>query len=135
MTHPEFAGKFGSNVMGNPIGVSPALITSDRYLLLGRRTSAVAYYPNRIHPFSGSLEPKDADPFAAVARELREELGLESSEISSIRCIGIAEDANLVQPELIFFAQTLRTKNEVEAKLDKRETSIGSCDPRNVRCR
>ena len=53
MSHPELADRFGADVMANPVGVSPALETADGYLLLGRRNSAVAYYPGRLHPFAG----------------------------------------------------------------------------------
>jgi hypothetical protein len=121
MAHPEFASQFGPEVMGNPVGVSPALFTSDGYLLLGHRTQSVAYYPGRIHPFSGSLEPADVDPFAAVGRELKEELSLETADISDIRCTGIVEDASLRQPELIFTAESNRTRPEIEGRLDQLE--------------
>ena len=29
--------------------------------MLGRRNASVAYYPGRVHPFSGSLEPQEQD--------------------------------------------------------------------------
>ena len=35
ISHPELAERFGRAVMANPVGVSPALETSDGYLLLG----------------------------------------------------------------------------------------------------
>jgi hypothetical protein len=48
--------------------VSPALLTADGFLMMGRRNASVAYYPNRVHPFAGALDPGDADMFAAVRR-------------------------------------------------------------------
>ena len=36
MSHPELADRYGPDVLANPIGVSPALETSDGQLLLGR---------------------------------------------------------------------------------------------------
>jgi 8-oxo-dGTP pyrophosphatase MutT (NUDIX family) len=121
MAHPEFADQFGPEVMANPVGLSPALLTSDGYLLLGHRSDRVAYYPGRIHPFSGSLEPADADLFSAVGRELKEELSLDTADISEIRCTGIVEDASLRQPELIFAAESIRTRTEIESRLDQLE--------------
>jgi 8-oxo-dGTP pyrophosphatase MutT (NUDIX family) len=118
MAHPEFADTFGPEVMANPVGVSPALLTGDNQLLLGRRSSTVAYYPNRVHPFAGCMEPKDPDPFASVVRELKEELSLQQNELNDIRCIGIAEDQSLRQPELIFSVDTTRSRAEIEANLD-----------------
>jgi 8-oxo-dGTP pyrophosphatase MutT (NUDIX family) len=118
MAHPEFAERIGAAVMANPVGISPALLSGDGQLLLGHRTKSVAYYPERIHPFAGSLEPGDSDVFAAVARELNEELSLQTSDIAEIRCTGIAEDQILRQPELIFSVRSQRTRAEIEARLD-----------------
>ena len=44
-----------------------SLLTRDGWLLYGRRNATVAYYPNRVHPFAGTLEPGDlADVFGAA---------------------------------------------------------------------
>jgi 8-oxo-dGTP pyrophosphatase MutT (NUDIX family) len=118
MAHPEFADLYGAQVMANPVGVSPALLTSDGQLLLGRRSATVAYYPSRVHPFAGCMEPKDPDPFAAILRELKEELSLEKEDLQEINCIGIAEDASLRQPELIFSVRIAVTRARIEAQLD-----------------
>ena len=65
------------------LGISVALISRDQRLVMGRRNERVAYYPGRIHPFAGALEPADElDIFAAVRRELQEELGL--AEIAAV---------------------------------------------------
>ena len=118
MANPDFARKYGSAVMANPVGVSPALVTRDGQLLLGRRTARVAYYPSRVHPFAGCMEPDDSGPFSAVHRELSEELSLLQSEINDLRCTGIAEDKNLNQPELIFAARTSLSRSQIESRLD-----------------
>jgi 8-oxo-dGTP pyrophosphatase MutT (NUDIX family) len=123
MAHPEFAGTFGREVMANPVGVSPAILTSDGQLLLGRRSSTVAYYPSRVHPFAGCMEPKDPDPFASIVRELNEELSIERTDLREIRCIGIAEDESLCQPELIFSVNSALSRSEIEARLDPVEHS------------
>lgn len=118
LSHPELADRFGPEVMANPVGVSPALHTADDFLLLGRRNSSVAYYPNRIHPFAGALEPRDdGDVLAAVRRELREELSLADEDILEVRCTGVAEDRALRQPELLFRADTRLTRAQLEAQV------------------
>jgi 8-oxo-dGTP pyrophosphatase MutT (NUDIX family) len=106
----------------NPVGLSAALVTSDGWVMLGRRNASVAYYPNRIHPFAGSLEPGElSNIFDGVRRELREELKLEVADVAQLRCIGVIEDASLAQPELIFMAQSTRRRTEIEALLDDAE--------------
>jgi len=123
LSHPELADRFGPVILGNPVGVSSLLQTSDDVLLLGRRNDSVAYYPGRIHPFAGSLEPQDADVFAAVRRELEEELSLADGDLSHMTCAGIAEDARIRQPELIFRVRTSRSRAQIESSLDETEHS------------
>jgi hypothetical protein len=106
----------------NPIGLSAALVTSDGWLMLGRRNASVAYYPNRIHPFAGSLEPAEmSNVFDGVMRELEEELRFTPSDLAELRCIGLIEDARIRQPELIFSATSKRTRADVESMMDAGE--------------
>jgi 8-oxo-dGTP pyrophosphatase MutT (NUDIX family) len=122
LAHPELADQFGREVMANPVGVSPALHTSDDFLLLGRRNATLAYYPNRTHPFAGALEPRDqGDLFAAVRRELREELSLKESDGAEVRCTGVAEDFALRQPELLFRVRTPLTRKQIESQVHAEE--------------
>ncbi len=122
LRHPELADQYGRDILANPVGVSPALETSDGWLMMGRRNSSVAYYPNRIHPFAGAVEPRDAlNIFDAVLRELGEELGFSSEDIEAIRCTGIAEDRSIRQPELIFRVLSTRTKARIEESVDQTE--------------
>jgi 8-oxo-dGTP pyrophosphatase MutT (NUDIX family) len=120
--HPELADRYGREILANPFGVSPALQTADGWLMMGRRNGSVAYYPNRIHPFAGAVEPRDAlNVFDAVMRELKEELGFTSDDVADVRCTGIAEDRSIRQPELIFRVLSTRTKAEIEAGVDRTE--------------
>jgi hypothetical protein len=92
----HLADTFGREVLANPVGLSTALQTADGYLVLGRRNDSVAYYPNRVHPFAGALEPAEpTDVFAEIRRELREELSLADADLTTIRCVGLAEDRSL----------------------------------------
>jgi 8-oxo-dGTP pyrophosphatase MutT (NUDIX family) len=132
LAHPELAEKFGRDVMANPVGVSPALHTADDFLLLGRRNATLAYYPNRTHPFAGALEPRDkGDLFAAVRRELAEELSLRDSDIAEIRCTGIAEDRALRQPELLFRVRTTLMRKQIESQVHADEHGGSVAIPAN----
>jgi hypothetical protein len=118
----HLADQFGVRVLANPVGLSTIVGSTDGWLLLGRRSSAVAYYPDRIHPFAGALEPAETlDVFAEVRRELREELSMGPSEIDDIRCIGLVEDRSLRQPELIFLTRSPLTRGQIESNLDPAE--------------
>jgi len=122
LSHPDLADKYGPEALANPVGLSCALETSDGYLMLGRRNASLAYYPLRIHPFAGSLEPAEhLDVFAGVERELIEELSLGRPDISSIVCIGMIEDLSLRQPELVFRVRSTRSRKQIEQTLDTAE--------------
>src|SRR5204862_549264 len=122
LTHPDLGDRYGPAVLANPVGVSAALETADDLLLLGRRNAAVAYYPERVHPFAGALEPRDGDDvFAAVRRELAEELSLSTADVPGLTCAGLVEDRALRQPELIFLARSRLTRREIESNLDRAE--------------
>lgn len=130
LCHPDLGERYGRRALANPVGVSPALETADGFLLLGRRNASVAYYPGRLHPFAGCLEPGDApgkgespapDLFAAVRRELGEELSLSDEDVPVVRCTGIVEDLSLRQPELIFRVRSRLTRREIESRLDRAE--------------
>jgi hypothetical protein len=111
-----------ARALANPLGLSAALLTSDGWLMLGRRNASVAYYPNRVHPFAGSLEPGElTNVFNGVLRELDEELGLSEREVAEMRCIGLIEDTKLRQPELIFSVRATRTRAQIESSLDAAE--------------
>jgi 8-oxo-dGTP pyrophosphatase MutT (NUDIX family) len=122
MSHPDLADRFGPEVLANPIGVSPAVESADGLLLLGRRNQSLAYYPGRVHPFAGALEPSDSgDLFAAVRRELREELSLADAEVPEVRCTGLVYEWALRQTEFIFRARCALGREEIERRLDREE--------------
>lgn len=122
LSNPGLADRFGKSALANATGLSAGLVTSDGFLMLGRRNKSVAYYPSRVHPFAGSLEPKDAgDVFAAMQRELGEELSIKPDEVQEIHCAAIAEDRSIRHPELIFPVFLSLTREQVEARLDAAE--------------
>lgn len=123
----------------NPVGVSTALETADGWLLLGRRSERVAYYPGWIHPFAGTLDPADllpqqltdpagADrsapaphPMVTAYRELREELLLQQQEIAVARVVGVVSDPRLQQPEVIVRVRVQVTRSDLVRRLDPEE--------------
>ena len=122
LMNAHLADTHGRSVLANPVGVSPALLSSDGFLLLGRRNASVAYYPHRLHPFAGALEPRDdLDVFDEVRRELREELSFDDADVADIRCAGIVEDVSLRQPELIFAVRSTRPRARIESQVDAKE--------------
>jgi hypothetical protein len=122
MVNPQFADEFGEQALANPIGLSTSVLSSDGFVLLGKRNDRVAYYPSRIHPFAGAAEPSDPlNLFDEVRRELKEELSFDRDDVAELYCAGIAEDRSLRQPEVIFHCRSNRTRDEIIARLDRTE--------------
>ncbi|HEX8323013.1 MAG TPA: hypothetical protein VF595_03790 [Tepidisphaeraceae bacterium] len=120
--NPHFADLYSTDVMANALGVSTGLLTADGFWMMGRRNASVAYYPNRVHPFAGSIElTEQIDLFANAERELREELHLTPGEIVGTTLVGLVEDTWLRHPESIFMARTTRDRAAVTAGLDADE--------------
>jgi 8-oxo-dGTP pyrophosphatase MutT (NUDIX family) len=120
--NPHLGDTFGPQVMAYPLGVSAGVISSDGYLVYGRRNASVAYYPSRVHPFAGSLEVRDSvNLFDDVRRELREELNFTPGDIESITCIGVVEDTQMRHPETAYLVRTPRTLEAIRATMDREE--------------
>ena len=83
----------------------------------------MAYYPRRLHPFSGALEPGSDEPdiFDQYRRELREELGLAIDAIDSMALLGIVEDPEIRHPELILHVKSTWPADRILAGLDAAE--------------
>ena len=112
----------GKDALANTVGMSCAVVSSDGVLLMGRRNDRVAYYPGRIHPFAGALEPGEpTDVFEEIRRELREELSLADADVAELLCLGMAEDGLLRQPELIFLARVGLPRARIESSLNQQE--------------
>lgn len=114
----------GDAFFSNALGTSATVITRDGYLLYGRRNDKVAYHGGYLHTFGGTVETSDRTPdgtydvFAAVRRELREELSLADEEIGEVVCTGLARDHQIHQPELLFDVQVNMTRRELVARFD-----------------
>jgi len=121
---PQLADRYGPQVLANPLGISSLVGSGDGWVLLGRRSAAVAQYPLRIHTFGGALQVEEAaDVFATAGRELAEELNLRDDDVRQIVCIGLVEDQSLRHPELIFHASSGLGRAQIEQKLDQAEHS------------
>ncbi|NLF31626.1 MAG: hypothetical protein GX591_12155 [Planctomycetes bacterium] len=107
---PDFHGGPGGARAADPVGVSVLVRSADRRIVLGRRGARVAYNAGRVHPIGGCMEPpgppSPPNPAATVLAELREELAVDGRRVGGMRCLGMAHDKFIAQPELIFEVET-----------------------------
>ncbi|UCF33143.1 MAG: hypothetical protein JSV78_12495 [Phycisphaerales bacterium] len=114
----DFVGTNVSDVLGvhergpaylaNPLGVSATVLTSDGFLVYGRRSNRVAYHFGYLQTIGGMLEAPDRledggyDVFGSCMREVVEELPISESEPADLFVVGLVRDRELLQPELLF---------------------------------
>jgi 8-oxo-dGTP pyrophosphatase MutT (NUDIX family) len=118
-------GEFGPENYANPLGVSAVVITSDGWLVLGRRRSDLACHGGYLHLVGGTLDSQDRTPedtldvFAAMRRELAEELCVTNGELAEVVCTGLIRDPSIHQPELMFDAGITLCWEELLARFDQ----------------
>jgi 8-oxo-dGTP pyrophosphatase MutT (NUDIX family) len=105
----EFAQKHARHALGNPLAVCSVIETSDNYILLDKR-QGVDVYVGRYHVIGGFFERdldmgKQPDPFAAIRREIREETGIQASDITEQYCLGVVYDLLTPHGELCFLTR------------------------------
>jgi len=122
---PQFAQTFGyaRQDLGNALAVCSVVETSDGYILYERRRKT-ALHSGRFHVIAGFFErgcDRDAagqpDPFGALRRELREETGIQSSDIRAEYCLGAAYDAVSPHGELCFWTPLTISLAEVRRRV------------------
>jgi len=67
--HQAIVGKFflcgnalgGEQYLADPLGISCTVMTSDGFLVFGRRGPRVVFHAGFLHTFGGLLEPSDRD--------------------------------------------------------------------------
>jgi len=117
LTNAQLRYIHGPDVLANPLGVSAAVVTSDGYVLLGRRSNKVFSNSGLIHPVGGIVEPsaeagRIPDPFQAMTDELCQELALPAEAVNRNVCLGIVRAKRVVQPEMVF---EVRVNGDIEA--------------------
>jgi hypothetical protein len=127
--------------MSNALGVHAAVVSSDGKLIVYKRSALVAECPGCYDVCGGHVEPEFdcfegiPDPFHSIRREIGEEMGIQSEELVSVVCLGLAQNTSTFKPDLIFAVQARQASSTLLGKplsdehanvqaLDNNETSI-----------
>ncbi|HEX6109522.1 MAG TPA: NUDIX hydrolase [Ktedonobacteraceae bacterium] len=120
---PEFAQGRKREELGNALSVCSVCETSDDYILLDKR-QGVDVYVGRYHVIGGfferdrdSTDSKQPDPFGAICREIREETGIQQSDISEQFCLGVVYDITTPHAEMCFLTRLTIPLTEVHKKV------------------
>jgi hypothetical protein len=123
----EFKRKFREIQRAMPLAVCVALITSDNKLILEQR-KGVDIYNDFFHVVGGFLDPnKDLgqdglpDPFMAIIREVREEIGL-LINFENLLLLGLSEDKIVPHYELCFKSKIKLSSLDVQNKFNEIKT-------------
>lgn len=101
-----------------PIACCSTVITSDNYFVCVKRGDKVRTYKNSYHVPGGYMDQDDTDPFKAMEREITEEVpGVNSSNITSMKLLGIDMDRRNVHPECLFITTVDVTADQIKASV------------------
>jgi 8-oxo-dGTP pyrophosphatase MutT (NUDIX family) len=120
---PEFAANRALHELGNALSICSVVETSDGYILLELR-EGVDVYVGRYHVIGGFFErdldmavgSTQPDPFAAMQREIREETGIQRTDISEQYVLGIVYDLATPHAEICFLTRLHIPLSEVHRR-------------------
>lgn len=108
--------------LANPLAVCSVVETTDGYILYEKRYK-VAVHAGRYHVIAGFFErDRDVDaagrpdPFGAMRREIREETGIQRSDIREQYCLGSVYDVGTPHGELCFLTRLNIPLSEVHRR-------------------
>jgi len=93
----EFQQEFPNQKSTNVLSTGCVSITSDNYVVLGKRSLQLSVSPGKITIVSGMADNEDiiknnqVDVFGCITREIKEEIGVNSNEIKELICMGLIE--------------------------------------------
>jgi len=121
--NPAYARGRARSALGNALAVCSVVETSDGYILYEKRRKT-ALHSGRFHVIAGFFErvrDSDAvgqpDPFGAMRRELREETGIQASDIRAEYCLGAIYDLTSPHGELCFWTPLTISLAEVRTRV------------------
>ena len=131
---PDFARDRNRSELSNALSVCSVVETSDGYILLDKR-EGVDTYVGRYHVIGGFFERDldstnisntttttvQPDPFTAITREIREETGIQSTDIREEYCLGAVYDLTLPHCELCFLTRLNISLQEVHTRVPEED--------------
>jgi 8-oxo-dGTP pyrophosphatase MutT (NUDIX family) len=108
---PTFARGRKREQLSNPLAVCSVVETRDGFMLYEQRQNA-AVHAGRFHVIAGFFERNSdrdeqgrPDPFGAMRREIREETGIQATDIEEQYCLGAVYDVVNPHGELCFLTR------------------------------
>ena len=102
--------------LANPLAACAVVETIEGTIFVGKRNKYLAEVNGFWHVPGGTLD-EVINPIDFMKRELSEELNIESGDIQSDVCLGLAENLLMLKPEFICHFHLKLTENEVAAKI------------------
>jgi 8-oxo-dGTP pyrophosphatase MutT (NUDIX family) len=120
---PEFAVGRARHELGNALSICSVVETSDGFILLDRR-QGVDVYAGRYHVIGGFFERNSdiaagstqPDAFAAMRREIREETGIQSTDMREQYALGLVYDLTTPHAEICFLTRLHIPLSEVQTR-------------------
>ena len=123
----EICTLWGSDYLSRALGISAVLLSVDNFVIFMKRSANVGEFPECYDVFGGHIDvpPNENSPnvFSSMAQELKEEVGLDRSDYD-LYLIGLIESTPNRKPELVFFASTFLTKEQILSRTHEAQDHI-----------
>jgi len=130
IANPAIQSRFGEPFLANGTGVCSILLTSDNQIVIQRRSQSVFEHPGMLNFCGGSLNPvandgnSRADPFEVMTVEFEEELGIERSQITEIRCLGLSRDAVTLKPDVLLLTAVMAPAASILSRVGEEHSEL-----------
>ena len=111
LSHPIIHRILGQEYMASGLGVRAVIRTADEKIIIGQRSEKVMEAAGYYHLCGGYIDPRKhmvdnhPDPYVAMQSHMNDELGIPSSAVRHLVCLGVVIDSQTLKPELMFEAE------------------------------
>ncbi len=111
----EFEKRYGRDAVPNPLAITIIIRTADGKTMITVRNQKTDYKPGGWHAsIGGFMEIKRGEtPTEAGLRELKEEAGIEASELTELVCLGVVYNPWTFHTDLVYSALTSLTSAQI----------------------
>ncbi len=106
--------------LSRALGISAILQTADDKIVFMQRSRLVGEYPGLLDVLGGHIDmPAEKERitpeliFAAIKKEVCDEVGLNSAQVQIKNCLGLLQNSEIDKPELLFYATTGLNSGEI----------------------
>lgn len=122
-TSPDYIERFGTDSVAKTIGTDALILTGDQKLLTAQRKTYRAGKIGGLHMIGGMIDLGETLE-EALSREIKEEVGLEKEEWSTVSLLGVTQSRETLAADVIFFCRTDLFSDDIATRDSDKEIGL-----------